>query len=320
MLAESVRILESFRRHCRRAGLSEAHRTTLVSHHDKSVRFTNSTISVLKSQLEPRVTEAYFLVQPALRLRNASHVRRTGTMSPFGCYFMAFGALVPADRPELLVDICTGLFRTDLGFTDATSRFNAHAEDHDLIDLVGGGGWPVAVGDDPGPFRHVFGMDGVSGRNVNLCLDGPHGWGDVANVISIERDGEILGWEVALGVNTIARHLTGVAHPCLAGAGILAGPEVAGDLILVDALHSAVVLAMDGLEAAARGRGGNYRSFLRTVADRFPLGDDALRVAAARVAAGEAEIRGHASPAERNDLDVPQVVEKLLADVQRATS
>ncbi len=88
-------VIEEFRRACLARGYVEHARTSLVSRHDPSIRFTNSTISVLKPLVEPRVTERRFLIQPALRLRNLSHVRRTGQMSPFGCYFMAFGAVVP---------------------------------------------------------------------------------------------------------------------------------------------------------------------------------------------------------------------------------
>jgi hypothetical protein len=91
-----------------------------------------------------------------------------------------------------------------------------------------------------------------------------------------------------------------------------------GDLILVDALHSAVVLAMDGLEATARGRGGNYRSFLRSVAARSTLDEGALRAVVTRVAAAEALIRRHASPVEEDDPETPQVVEKVIADLRRA--
>jgi hypothetical protein len=311
-------VIEHFRGACLARGYVEYPRTSLVSRHDPSIRFTNSTISVLKPLIEPRVSGRHFLVQPALRLRNLSHVRRTGQMSPFGCYFMAFGALAPWSSADELVDLCSDLM-VAVGLSPAEYRFNAHREDTDLAALASARNVQVALDDDHGPFRHVFGVEGLSGRNINLCLRGPRGWADVANVITLERRGEIVGVELAFGTNMVLVQALGVEHPALAGPGATAASAGVDSLVAVDALHSGLALAMDGLEPVARGRGGNYRQFLRLLGAHGPSDRGLLRSAAYELAHGEADVRLTASPlpAPLRELTPAPTVDKLMSDLRR---
>jgi hypothetical protein len=319
LVAATTKVMEGFRRQCQAGNYLEGTRTSLVSRHDPSIRFTNSTISVLKPRIQPSVTDRHFLIQPAMRLRNLAHVRRTGRMSPFGCYFMAFGALVPSTDARDLVDICTGLLVKELGLTADSFQFNAYRHDHDLIGLTRNASVEVALMDEPRPFRHRFGIPGVSGRNINLCIRGPRGWADVGNIITIEGDGMTLGVELAFGTNMVLLQSLGLEHCALASAGALARQHGVEDLIAVDALHSSIVLAMDGLEPVARGRGGNYRQFLRLLAERGPTDRAQTRRAVADVARAESRVRRSASPAEQADLDLglKATVNKVMADLQR---
>jgi hypothetical protein len=294
-------VAEAFRSECRRRGWDEHRRTTVVSRHDPSIRFTNSTISVFKPLIESEVTSRYFLIQPALRLRNLSHVRRTGTMSDFGCAFLAFGALAPTGDAGTLLDLALSTLAACRVPQDRV-RVNVHAADVDLRTIVRSSGARPAVHEAArGPFLHRFGIPEIAGRNINLAVLSPQGWADVANVIIIERTGEPVGVELAVGTNMILRQRDNMPHSVLSGPAALATRHGISDLVAIDALHSAVVLAADRLTPVSRGRGGNFRQFLKLLATRTGegragVGREALAAAAHDVAGGELAIRDSASP------------------------
>ncbi len=194
---------------------------------------------------------------------------------------------------------------TAVGLSPKDYRFSAHRDDEDLATLARDRDVNIAFGEDHRPFRHRFGVEGLSGRNINLSLRGQRGWADVANVISLERGGEILGAELAFGTNMVLVQVRGVEHPALAGPGASAAAAGIDGLIAVDAMHSALVLAMDGLDPVARGRGGNYRQFLRLLGERGPRDRARLRHAVRELAHDEAAVRRTASPVETFDLELP---------------
>lgn len=313
-VAATIAVIEAFGTAATGLGYEEVRRTTVVSRHDPSIRFTNSTISVFKDRIEPGVRRREFLVQPALRLRNLSHVVRTGTMSPFGCYFMAFGAIAPPSAGEELAAMALTMLG-EIGVEPDRVRLHAYEGDHDLLDLAERSGATVVPYEEPAPFRHRFGLDAVVGRNVNVAVRNDDGWADVGNIITLERDGRLLGWELAVGTNMVVRQAFGSPHPALCGPGVRAADVGVLDLIGVDALHSALVLAIEGLRPVARGRGGNYRSLLALVRKHVP--GDVVASAAQQVCEAEMLVRSSAS---RPDSDHPgpeadEVVARLLRDL-----
>ncbi|MFJ8199169.1 hypothetical protein [Streptomyces sp. NPDC096152] len=313
-------VVEAFRRACLAAGYTERHRRPVVSHHDPSVRYTNSTISVLKPLLSGGVHERAFLVQPALRLRNLDHVRRTGEMSPFGCSFMSFGALGPAGDAPRLTALARDLLVDRLGFAAHDVQLRVLADDRDLVEGGIAAGLAVAAGArSPEQFRHVFGMPGVTGRNANLSLRGARGWTDVANVIVIEEAGRPLGVELAFGVNMVLVQAMSLAHPVLAGPATAAVLHGVTDLAALDALSSATVLAMEGLRPVARGRGQNYRALLRLLGERLAGPAGTWSSAAVAVAAAEERLRRHASPPADDvvELSSEEAARTLVTDWER---
>ncbi|MFI1810842.1 hypothetical protein ACH414_10920 [Streptomyces sp. NPDC020422] len=316
----AVDVVEAFRDASLAAGYKERQRRPVVSRHDPSVRYTNSTISVLKPLLAGGVRERAFLVQPALRLRNLDHVRRTGAMSPFGCSFMSFGALGPTGDAPRLSALARDLLVDGLGLAPGDVRLRVLAEDRDLIEAGIEAGLAVAPERSPEGFRHVFGMPGVTGRNANIALRGPRGWADVANVIVIEESGQPIGVELAFGVNMVLVQAMSLAHPVLAGPATAAVRHGVSDLTALDALSSATVLAMEGLRPVARGRGQNYRALLRLLGERIAGPAERWQPAAEAVAAAEERLRRHASPPGEDvvELSPGETAAKLLADWRQA--
>lgn len=315
VLDTSAAALEAFRESCRGAGYKERNRLSVVSRHDPSVRYTNSTISVLKPLLVDGVRERAFLMQPALRLRNLNHYQQTGEMSAFGCSFMSFGALGPAEDAVTLTEIARTFLTEGLGIADADLRMRVRSDDIDLMHC----GTTVGIAIErssqtPEAFRHKFGMPGVTGRNANLAVRGRTGWADVANVIVIEEEGQPIGVELAFGVNVVLKQLLGLGHPVLGGVAAAAVPYGVTDLMALDALSSATVLAMEGVKPTARGRGQNYRAFLRILGERAGLPDAELIRAALAVAEAEEDLRRHSSPVANGFADLPAAMATQALD------
>lgn len=326
----AIQVLEDFRDTCRSHGLSESSRAPVISRHDPSIRFTNSTISVLKPALEALPVPRTYLLQPALRLRNLDHFDRTGTVSPYGCSFHAFGALLPAaDLEEAFALASDFLARTLLRGPGAEGRAEpldlvarAHPGDGDLVTAATGAGWALDL-DDPrlAPFRHVFGLPGTTGRNVNVAIRSSRGPVDVGNVIVIERDARPVAVEVAFGVNMVLLARDGIAHPILTTPAADAD-HCSRDLMARDALMASAVLAIEGLRPIARGRGGRYRQLLTLLVERH--GGTAAEVTADLRATitRELEVRRASSPlgVGFSELGELEAVAAATAHVERLTA
>lgn len=318
LLRTSIAIADSFRTICIAHGFSEEDRVPVVSQHDPSVRYTNSTISTLKPYLVDTVTERVFLIQPALRLRNFAHMKTTATMSPFGCAFTAFGLIAPLSALDEVTAMAYELF-DEVGISREDIEFRTFHTDHDLIATAKATGIePIVVHDDRSPFIHAFGIDGVAGRNANLHVSSRETSKAVANIIVIERDGVPIGLELACGITMYVAQLHEISHPVWAGPASRVRPRGI-DLMSADSLHSSVVLAIEDLTARSRGRGGNYRDFLRILGENWGPASDELAQAALEVATAEIALRAVASPlrAGSSELTADEVVTKIVADYAR---
>lgn len=318
VLRTSIHVAESFRSICVAHGFREEERVPVVSRHDPSVRYTNSTISALKPYLDDTVSERVFLIQPALRLRNFAHMKRTASMSPFGCAFMAFGLVAPVSDLEEVTSMAYELF-DEMHIDRENVEFRTFHSDSDLITTAAVAGVePQVSHDDPSPFVHAFGMEGVAGRNANLHVSSGGASRAVANVIVIERDGVPIGLELACGITMYVTQLHDISHPVWAGPA--AGVRPWGvDLMSADALHSSVVLALEDLPARSRGRGGNYRDFLRILGGNWGPRDDQLAQAVSEIVTAELALRAAASPLREgnSELGHDEVVTKIIADYAR---
>ena len=260
---EHAMIAIAFRRHCQANGYSESERAPLRAKGNPTLRFHNSSISVLMRHCAYEDTQPLFLLQPALRLRNQAYVKQTGRMSPYGCYFIAFGTLCSPNRLSQCFREFETFFLDALKIPASRLVLRVTAEDKDFLQLISESRVQVEIdGCDKRFFRHKFGVDGVSGRNINMAIVSLGQLWDVANLIVLERDGRPWAVEAAFGINNILTRREEMTHPVLATTAAALGYSGKPDLILMDSLSSAVALAMEGFEPRARGREGNYRQFV----------------------------------------------------------
>lgn len=293
-------LIDGFRHHFRSRGHRERGRMPLVSRHDSSIRFTNSTISVLKPDLAgDGPGEDLLLAQPALRLRNLTHWQHHGTVSNFGCYFIALGTLSPAGSAPRVLSSVADWLRDGVGVPPDRVVVRVAGADRDLHDAAVPTGLEIELDGQPHQrYRHGFGLDGVRGRNANLAVRTRAGLQDVGNVIMIEReDGSPLAVESAFGVNTMLARVHDLPHVLLAASSAV--PGAPDDLMAIDAAGSAIALLSEGLRPHARGRAGNLRALLAVLTERIAhLGwRTETRDWLAAAVAAEYRVRAHISPA-----------------------
>ncbi|MFB9836676.1 hypothetical protein [Actinoallomurus acaciae] len=267
----SAQVVSAFRENFTERGYRPHAPVPVTSRIDSSVRFVGSTISVLKPLLlagdipEPGV----FLIQRAVRTRNLRAVT-DGAPLDWASYFVALGTLSPADRLPEVAAHAWELFRDRLHAGPGQVVIRASSLDPDLVAVARGipGGPAVEIdGYEEQRYRHRFGVEGYSGRNVNFAIDHPR-WGlrDVGNLILIHRDGVPVGVELAFGVGTILARAYGLEHPIQASSAGAAVPlRTPADIKLADMLSVAVVLLSEGLRPNGSGRGRILRGHLQAL-------------------------------------------------------
>lgn len=292
----SLEVASAFRTACEAFAHREERRRPLVSKHDPTIRFTNSTISVLKPYLDAPVVDKKFLLQPAMRLRNLDHYRRTGEVSPFGCYFVALGTLVPASAGQSSLELAEHFLTRGVGVPPERLRLRVSSEDEDLMALATGASVEVEIdGYEKRRYRHSFGNPGLAGRNINLAVLVGTELRDVGNLIAIEQDQVVRGVELAFGINNLITCRDQLDHPLLASTGVAAHHRGFRSLMAADALSSSIALALDGLLPSSRGRGGRFRELVGIVKALAP-NDQALGAAIVDGLDAECEIRQRISP------------------------
>lgn len=307
----TIHLMNQFRKFCRHdLGLTEERRKPLVSKHDPTIMFTNSTTSVLKPYLQSGVpAPGVFLIQPAMGQQGMEQWRREQVLGGYSSYWYSMGTLQPANAfnaaavaghdfltRNLQVDpdkIVVRISSVDADIQRAFSNTNIRTE-FDGYDLPN--------------YRHRYGMDGVFGRNANYAIDTGDGvLRDVGNLTLIESNGVAVATELSFDSTTVVSVTHGLKHPIMAlpAASVFplreTKPEDAHDMVTADAATLSTALMMEGLQPASKGRSGKLRTFCKIMsegvlsrtfnADEFY---DTIRVAAKQ----ELAMRAEASPGD----------------------
>ena len=85
----TIGIINRFREVCVANGFNEETAVPVVSHHDPSIRFTNSTTSVFKPFLQgtKEMGDGVFLIQPAIGLQGVEYWSKSHSFGPFSSFF-----------------------------------------------------------------------------------------------------------------------------------------------------------------------------------------------------------------------------------------
>lgn len=287
MTARTLELSRAFGEHFVQLGLAETEPAAIVSKVDPSVRFVGAAISVLKPMIlsDEGPRRGTFVVQPAIRTHCLRELADPQSRYQWSSYFLAFGALVAPDWIDDLAQQAETFLLDALGLSNGRLIFRVASRDRDLCDVAARLRSAVEVdGYAQTNYRHRFGPEGLVGRNFNFAIlvDGVPL--DVGNLILIEREGRMVGAEVAFGASVLLARTLGLSHPAVASP--LADQIQVRDwdeVKCVNALEVCVALACEGLRPVGRGRGGIFRGYLEALATvrkraELPLGQLDLTV------------------------------------------
>ncbi len=279
-----VKLINAFRTFCiNDCSLAEQDRKPLISYHDKTIRFTNSTTSVLKPLLEEGVpTPGVFLIQPAMGQQGRIAWQKDKILGPYASYFNSLGTLQPPDFLQVSALSGYDFIRDYLQVDPKNIVVKIYAEDEDLIKAFTDQSISILIDADPAKaadYRHRYGMYNLSGRNANYSIYDNSGiLKEVGNLTLIERECVPIAVEVSYDSTTLLSATMQLEHPILAlpASSILSDVDAFGQgkitnegLIFADSLNVSMALILDGLGPSSRGRGRNLRNFIAITSEHL---------------------------------------------------
>lgn len=267
----TIDIITSFRTTCRTNGFYEEMAVPIVSHHDKSIRFTNSTTSVLKPYLlqEKKINNGVFLIQPAIGLQGVDYWSNYQRFGRFSSSFYSCGLLCS----EQSVSQCQLVIKQFLYsfFAPEELVFLGRKEDSsywNYFDML-----PIYMckNQNVDDYRHRYGIDGYKGIDILILKKNVLGETEFGNISIIVRNGEVMGIEFSIDSTLLLSALLNEhAVFCLPGADVL---EHLNDAIhlgermipMLDFCELTSLLFIDGLVPGSRGRRGNMKRIIREI-------------------------------------------------------
>lgn len=246
--------------------IDEATRVPLVSHHDPSIRFTNSTTSVMKPYLtgiEP-LDRPVFLAQPAMGQQGLSYWQREHAFGPYASYFVSLGSLYPATQAEpALRDMVAIAESWSIAPEDIS--FHANDLDVDLLHLIDKSGLHVVSdgADMTDDYRHQYGLGDIDGRNANMkMVDASGGLRTLGNLTLIQCMNTPIAYEISFDSSTVTSLLRRMSHPVNAHDERISLGLDSERVARLDMLSTSAALLVEGLTPASKGRSGVLRKFL----------------------------------------------------------
>jgi hypothetical protein len=293
-------------------GTIEEQRVSLISRHDPSITFTNSTTSVMKPYIsgDRLIPESgIFLSQPAMGSQGIRGWLKDGIISPYSSYFISYGVLYPHNKLLEAVTNLSDLALQAWGLTPEDLRLHYHADDAILEDALSAAVGSIMVVSENSsimPFRHSYGMPDVTGKNTNLQILVNEGtYRDIGNLTLILNGEQPLAWEVSFDSSPVVAAMANRAH-VIAATPMAAcitkfneGSMTHEELVAVDCLNVCTALALEGMQPRSRGASGIMRKFFKTYVSTMQLVGHTLpetRSAAEENIIIESESRRHLSP------------------------
>lgn len=267
--AEWETTLNAFRAYYEAADDShELQSVPLIAHHDDTIRFTNSTTSVMKRIL---LNDGYpgdrtYLVQPAMGTQGIVAWERDGRLGPYPSYFHSMGSVYPIEMSVQAVREMVEVAE-QIGFELSSLFYMVSAADTEIIDTLKRAEVQHQVDESSriGAYRHSYGNDRLAGRNANVFTRRADGSAhSLGNLTCIERDGNPVAWEVSYDSTHVIARLNQLDHPIDAFTHQLQIPEIIERRVASDAAMVTSVLLHEGLQPRSKGKNGMLRKFMRT--------------------------------------------------------
>lgn len=255
-------------------GFSQVETEPLVPKEDKTVLFTNATITPLKPFLSRGEVspEGWVVDQPCLRVQNLSKYPSKSYEPEFMSFFHMVGTFVP----DLSTDFCNHLINSlkKCGLEAEDVVLRGCKRDIDLLESLShqGGPWKdvevSVVNQEEGYFDWKYGMDGLKGRGVHVLIKQPNGKEplSIGQLVEISNHHSVIGYEFGFGVETFLSRLAGNESIFERGVGRECLGEHSLDSSYQDTLISGLAMHIAGVIPGNGGRKSLLRKTLRQVA------------------------------------------------------
>lgn len=267
--SEIIILIEHFRKFFKSKGFIEKECKSLISKHDSTLRFTNSTTSVLKPYLlgtEP--ISDMFLIQPAMGLQGINEWTKNNYLGLYSSYFYSMGTLSSYDKLQRSFCIMMEFLNQIDGNLCDNIYISVYMKDIEFINIIRGTKFfsKVYLDENPTHYVHFYGNDILSGRNINIFLKTKDKIQEIGTLSIIEKNQEPVAVEISFDSPLLLCGINQLVHPILTlpAGGILNTNEVHLDeeLVLCDSLNLSIALLLDGLKVQSRGRGGNLKKII----------------------------------------------------------
>ncbi|PID33415.1 hypothetical protein CR969_00825 [Candidatus Saccharibacteria bacterium] len=268
-LAQCERITEQFTEQFQEVGYERHEPVDITSGVDPSVRFIGAPISVLKPFLgeEETLNKGIYLAQNCIRAHNVGSLFELDVSQEYGSFFTGLGALTTTKQLESLFQATSKFLATRLSIEPDDTFISARGDDEDLLTAAEANGHYAVKPDvmEPSYYRHVYGIEGVYGRNTSYWVrnKATGEYEDIGNVIAIEGQDASLGAEFAFGDTTLAKQLSGLSHVTDAYDLKLVDSDAPHNLRIrfEDSVITSMALLAEGLKPGAQN---NQTRILRT--------------------------------------------------------
>lgn len=266
---EIIILLEYFRKFFTSKGFIEKKCESLISKHDPSLRFTNSTTSVLKTYLlgtEP-ITDMV-LIQPAMGLQGINEWIKNNYLGEYSSYFYSMGTLSSYDKLQMSFSMMMEFLDQNVDNFCDKLYISAYVKDIEFINTIRTTKYfsNLYIDEKPTNYIHFYGNDMLSGRNINIFLRSNERIQEIGTLSIIERKHIPIAVEISFDLPLLLCGIKQLAHPILAlpAGGLLGINEkyLDEELVLCDSLNLSIALLLDGLKIQSRGRGGNLKKII----------------------------------------------------------
>lgn len=263
--------MKKFKNFFHNAGFEELERKSLISKHDRSIRFTNSTSSVMKPFFQDNAMEQkVMLIQPALGFQGINYWYQEQKIDRFSSYFYSFGIMCGTDNLNEIIALSLK-FLMEVLCVDRDSLFVQvhHTQLSSFNKLIKCDVQVMKDHFDEDYYIHHFGIEHVIGKTACFTIKNGNRYDYIGSVIVLEKEGVPIAIEFSFD-STLFLAAVKNSHPILELPGgqicyseIFDNMEEKYRLILIDLLNVCVALNFEGLSAGSRGRRGNMRKILR---------------------------------------------------------
>ncbi|MDP3900675.1 MAG: hypothetical protein Q8Q23_06395 [bacterium] len=264
-------LIENFYFYFKNKEFFEVESVGIISKHDKSIRFTNSTTSVMKPLLLDKngINKKYFLIQPSMGTQGLIYRMKNNYIGKYSSYFVSLGCLYPICMiNEVFLD-CIDFLRKN-GFNRCDYEFEVYSKDKDFIKICNLLNISYYINTvDSKPFRHKYGLETIFGRNIQV--KNKFNEYELACITIIEEKNNGIAIELSIDSTQIIAANKRLSHSIFSldvcssptNENEYVGKHYKNILTLIDSCNIVAVLMSEGLKPVSRGRSGILKNFLK---------------------------------------------------------